>query len=127
MRHGNYIYNELVPETINIFAFYNELHKIVAMNRNAEPKQPEKIITTTCSYDCGGRCILKIHVSDGKIVKIGTDNTRGTGHMELGSLAEPFEVPCQSNPKSHMTKIYDALLEGKAGGFQADIKLVYIV
>ena len=51
----------------------------------------------------------------------------GTGHMELGSLAEPFEVPCQTNPKIHMTKIYDALLKGKAGGFQADIKLVYIV
>ena len=49
------------------------------MNRNAKSRRPEKIITTTCSYDCGGRCLLKVHVSNGKIVKIGTDNTRGPG------------------------------------------------
>lgn len=44
-----------------------------------ESGDPEKIITTTCSYDCGGRCILKVHVSGGQIVKIGTDRTRGPG------------------------------------------------
>lgn len=49
------------------------------MIQKSESGQPEKIITTTCSYDCGGRCILKVHVSDGKIVKIGTDDTRGPG------------------------------------------------
>jgi anaerobic dimethyl sulfoxide reductase subunit A len=49
------------------------------MTQKTESRQPEKIITTTCSYDCGGRCILKVHVSDGKIVKIGTDNSRGPG------------------------------------------------
>ena len=49
------------------------------MFSKTESKQPEKIITTTCSYDCGGRCILKVHVSHGKIVKIGTDHTRGPG------------------------------------------------
>jgi anaerobic selenocysteine-containing dehydrogenase len=42
-------------------------------------QQPEKIITTTCSYDCGARCLLKIRVSDNKIIKIGTDHTRGPG------------------------------------------------
>jgi anaerobic dimethyl sulfoxide reductase subunit A len=51
----------------------------------------------------------------------------GTGLMELGSLADPIEVPRQRNPKIHLTQIYDALLEGKTGGFEADIKLVYIV
>jgi anaerobic dimethyl sulfoxide reductase subunit A len=49
------------------------------MIKNIASGQPEKIITTTCSYDCGGRCILKVHVSGGKIVKIGTDETRGPG------------------------------------------------
>ncbi|CAB1060457.1 Anaerobic dimethyl sulfoxide reductase chain A (EC, molybdopterin-binding domain [Olavius sp. associated proteobacterium Delta 1] len=49
------------------------------MIQKAESKQPDKIITTTCSYDCGGRCLLKVHVSGGKIVKIGTDDTRGPG------------------------------------------------
>jgi anaerobic dimethyl sulfoxide reductase subunit A len=51
----------------------------------------------------------------------------GTGYMGLGAVARPFSVPRRLNPSIHMTKIYDALLEGKKGGFPADIKLVYIV
>jgi len=49
------------------------------MLKKNELKKSDKIITTTCSYDCGGRCLLKVHVSDGKIVKIGTDKTHGAG------------------------------------------------
>jgi DmsA/YnfE family anaerobic dimethyl sulfoxide reductase A subunit len=51
----------------------------------------------------------------------------GTGYMGLGAVAPPFSVPRRPNPPIHMTKIYDALLKGKHGGFPADIKLVYIV
>ncbi|UCD81193.1 MAG: molybdopterin-dependent oxidoreductase [Desulfobacterales bacterium] len=51
----------------------------------------------------------------------------GTGYMGLGAVAQPFSVPRQPNPPIHMTKIYEALLKGKKGGFPADIKLVYIV
>ena len=33
----------------------------------------EKIVRTSCSYDCGARCVLKVHVKDGVIARIGTD------------------------------------------------------
>jgi len=42
-------------------------------------KSKEKIITTTCSYDCGGRCLLKVHIADGRITRIGTEIQRGPG------------------------------------------------
>ena len=31
------------------------------------------IVNTSCSHDCGGRCVLKAHVKDGKIVRIESD------------------------------------------------------
>jgi anaerobic dimethyl sulfoxide reductase subunit A len=51
----------------------------------------------------------------------------GTGRLEMGSVAKPFEVPRIQNPKIHMTRIFDALLKGRSGGYPADIKLAYIV
>ncbi|MFW9823186.1 MAG: hypothetical protein ACFFE4_09635, partial [Candidatus Thorarchaeota archaeon] len=33
-----------------------------------------RIINTGCCHDCGGRCTLKAHVKDGKIIRFETDN-----------------------------------------------------
>ena len=52
---------------------------MAAMNTKAELGKTKKIITTTCSFDCGGRCLLRVHVSKGEIVKISTDQSRGPG------------------------------------------------
>ena len=36
----------------------------------------EKIINTGCCHDCGGRCVLKAHIKNGKITRIETDNDK---------------------------------------------------
>ncbi|MFW9822447.1 MAG: molybdopterin-dependent oxidoreductase, partial [Candidatus Thorarchaeota archaeon] len=42
---------------------------------NVEKENNEiKIINTGCCHDCGGRCTLKAHVKDGKIIRFETDN-----------------------------------------------------
>jgi anaerobic dimethyl sulfoxide reductase subunit A len=33
-----------------------------------------KIINTACCHDCGGRCILKAHVKNGRIIRFETDH-----------------------------------------------------
>ena len=47
--------------------------------------------------------------------------------MDMGSLKKSLPVGKTSAPVVHVTEVYDALIHGKAGGFQSDIKLVYVV
>lgn len=37
-----------------------------------------EIINTGCCHDCGGRCVLRAHVKDGKIIRFETDNSEET-------------------------------------------------
>ncbi|TXT59619.1 MAG: hypothetical protein BAJALOKI2v1_190043 [Promethearchaeota archaeon] len=43
-------------------------------NRDNEDKV--KIINTGCCHDCGGRCVLRAHVKNGRIIAITTDNDK---------------------------------------------------
>lgn len=39
----------------------------------AEPDPDVTIVPSACGHNCGGRCVLKAHVKDGKIIRITTD------------------------------------------------------
>ena len=40
------------------------------------PKPGERVVTSTCGHNCGGRCVVNAHVNDGVITKISTDARR---------------------------------------------------
>lgn len=40
------------------------------MNNIPDKGKTVNIITTTCSYDCGGRCLLEVHIRDNKVIEI---------------------------------------------------------
>ncbi len=46
-------------------------------NLASVPEEKEKIVTTCCSYDCGSRCLLKVHVADGRVIRITPDDRPG--------------------------------------------------
>ena len=51
----------------------------------------------------------------------------GSGRIPLGYLGKTFSAPDGPFPTVHITKVFDALLRGKSGGYPSDIKLLYIV
>ena len=42
--------------------------------RPAAPDSDVVIVPSGCCHDCGGRCVLRAHVKDGRIIRIETDN-----------------------------------------------------
>jgi len=48
-----------------------------SMQPKTNGRRDDQIITTTCSYDCGGRCLLKVHIRDERIAHISTENRKG--------------------------------------------------
>ena len=44
-----------------------------------DPKSHEKIVWSSCNVNCGSRCPLRLHVRDGKVVRVEPDNTGEDG------------------------------------------------
>ncbi|MBW1848711.1 MAG: hypothetical protein JRJ27_16570, partial [Deltaproteobacteria bacterium] len=45
-------------------------------------KVTEKIVRTTSAFDCGGRCPLRFHVTDGEIKRVeGDDSADADGQL----------------------------------------------
>lgn len=48
--------------------------EIMTGKQSPSEKKDTTIVPTGCLHDCGGRCVLKAHVREGKIIRIETDN-----------------------------------------------------
>ena len=73
-------------------------------------KPGETIVTSTCGHNCGGRCVVNAHVSDGRIVHISTDArrwnpdhpplpacARGVGQIERTYHPDRLKYPMRRN------------------------------
>jgi anaerobic dimethyl sulfoxide reductase subunit A len=60
-------------------------------------KNKEEIITTTCCYDCGARCLLKVHVNDGKILRISTERVKDLNIVACPKGLMQKEVACHKD------------------------------
>jgi anaerobic dimethyl sulfoxide reductase subunit A len=50
----------------------------------------------------------------------------GLNFLPSGLLTSPIPLPGTKHPRVHVTELYDAILQGQAGGYAADCKLLYI-
>ena len=51
-------------------------HKRLSMKEKKKQSNNDvTIVPTGCCHDCGGRCVLKAHVKDGKIIRTETGAT----------------------------------------------------
>ena len=55
--------------------------KTIYETPRAAPAPGERVVTSTCGHNCGGRCVVNAHVRDGQIVKISTDPRRWTPEL----------------------------------------------
>jgi len=73
----------------------------VAASESLAPESSETTVATVlCNNDCGGRCHLKAHVKDGKVLRISTDDAPDSpqrpqlrGCLKGRSLARFFANP----------------------------------
>jgi len=73
------------------------------------------------------RAAITLAAMTGNIGVKGGHVAGGADRLPHGYLAQTLPAPERANPTVHVTEMYDALLNGRAGGHPSDIKLLYLV
>jgi anaerobic dimethyl sulfoxide reductase subunit A len=91
----------------------------------------DRIVTTSCAYDCGARCIIRVHIEDGRIERISTDDgplpglracPRGLAWKDVvyarDRLTQPLRRAGQRGSGEFVPISWDEALETVAGQLQ---------
>lgn len=73
------------------------------------------------------RAASVLSAMSGNIGTTGGYTAGGVGRVPIGFLKEVLPVPGELSPKIHISDLYNALIQGKAGGYPSEIRLLYIV
>jgi anaerobic dimethyl sulfoxide reductase subunit A len=73
------------------------------------------------------RAAMTLAAMTGNIGVLGGHVSGGTGYTRLGLVRAALPASESAMEKVHVTELYDALIQGKAGGHLHDVKMLYIV
>ena len=75
----------------------------------ASPAPREEIKVTSCSHDCGGRCVLVCHLKDGIVTRISTDDGSLLDTYGLDTPEVPQIRACLDQPENlRLARAFDA-------------------
>jgi anaerobic dimethyl sulfoxide reductase subunit A len=75
----------------------------VAVARPIRVEGDEQVFSSTCAHNCGGRCIVRVHVREGQIVRISSDD--GPWRAELPPLRACGRGYAQADRVNHRERL----------------------
>lgn len=71
------------------------------------PPDPSiRILPSTCDHDCGGRCLMQVHVKDGRVVHITTDDGTMVGRPYGAHDAERWQLRTCTRGRAYREHLY---------------------
>jgi anaerobic dimethyl sulfoxide reductase subunit A len=72
----------------------------------AVPRKSVRIVPSTCDHDCGGRCLMQVHVRDGKVIHITTDDGTLSGASYGHHGPDRYQLRTCTRGRAYRDQVY---------------------